>query len=325
MSTADEELPPLNDSARRFVDAARPHERLSDARKSQLRARVMTAVAAGAGVALATGAAKAAEIGATGTGASGAGAAAAGSAASAGSSGLGAGAGAAGAGTTGIAGAAGLAGETALVGGAVKVAGLSLFTKIGLSVAVVTLGAGSFLWSRVHETSGQGTAPIATVASANPFDDDEPPSTASPAPEPTASAVAADTTVPGFPSPNAIANEPVRNPLDVVPPSGSSPSAAPSASPTSSTPADTLQEEMKLLAAAHAELSRGNPSGALLLLDEHAAKFPRGTMAPERRATRAMALCKAGRTEEGLREVTALYGPDSKSPMAQKIAHACGK
>lgn len=324
MSTADEELPPLNDSARRFVDAARPHERLSDARKSQLRARVMTAVAAGAGVALATGAAKAAEIGATGTGASGAGAAAAGSA--------GVGAGSAGVGSTGVgAGSAGVgvgsaagAGAAEIAAGAVKAAGFSLFTKIGVSVAVVTLGAGSFLWTRVHDTSGQGTAPIATVASANPFDD-EPPSTAPPAPEPTASAVAADTTVPGFPSPNAIANEPVRNPLDVVPPSGSSPSAAPSASPTSSTPADTLQEEMKLLAAAHAELSRGNPSGALLLLDEHAAKFPRGTMAPERRATRAMALCKAGRTEEGLREVTALYGPDSKSPMAQKIAHACGK
>ncbi len=90
-------------------------------------------------------------------------------------------------------------------------------------------------------------------------------------------------------------------------------------------PIDSLTEENKLLAAAHAELSRGNAGAALALLDEHAARFPRGTLAPERRATRAMALCKAGRVEEGRRELVALYGGDSKSPMAQKIDRACGK
>ncbi|MFO0588280.1 MAG: hypothetical protein U0441_12100 [Polyangiaceae bacterium] len=326
MSTADEEPAPLGESARRFVDAARPHERLSESRKAHLRGRVMAAVAAGAGATLAAGAAKAAEIGAAGAGSSGVGAAGSAGvgAAGAGSAGVGsAGVGAAGAGSAGV-GSAGVG--AGLAGGAVKAAGFSLLAKVGVSVAVVTIGAGSLLWSRAHEPRGQGSAP-SIVTTANPFDDDTPPSSAPPVQEPSASATAADTAAPtGFPSAGAIANEPRANPLDVIPAAASAApsSGAPSAA-SSSAPVDTLPEEMKLLAAAHAELSRGNPSGALALLDEHAAKYPRGTMAPERRATRAMALCKAGRTEEGLREVTALYGPDSKSPMAQKIAHACGK
>lgn len=290
MSAQGDEPAPLAESARRFVDAARPHERLSAERKAQLRGRVMAAIGAGIGATVAASAAKAAELGA------------------------GAGAGAAVAG-----GAAGGAGAAVAGAGAVKVAGLSLFAKIGLSVAVVTLGAGGVLWSRAHEEPAR---PAITVPSGNAADSaGVGPSkggevTAPPGAEPAATSRAEAT--PGEASPASTGARPSV--------SGAAGRAGGSADPAATAEAvDSLTEENKLLARAHAALSSGDAGAALAILDEHAARFPRGTLAPERRATRAMALCKAGRVEEGRRELTALYGGDSKSPMAQKIDRACGK
>lgn len=285
MSAQGDEPAPLAESARRFVDAARPHERLSAERKAQLRGRVMAAIGAGIGATVAASAAKAAELGAGAV----------------------------------AGGAAGGAGAAVAGAGAVKVAGLSLFAKIGLSVAVVTLGAGGVLWSRAHEEPAR---PAITVLSGNAADSaGSGPSkrgevTAPPGAEPAATSRAEAT--PGEASPASTGARPSV--------SGAAGRAGGSADPTATAEAvDSLTEENKLLARAHAALSSGDAGAALAILDEHAARFPRGTLAPERRATRAMALCKAGRVEEGRRELTALYGGDSKSPMAQKIDRACGK
>jgi hypothetical protein len=301
MSAPQDETAPLAESARRFVDAARPHERLSAERKAHLRGRVMAAVGAGVAATVGASAAKAAEIGA------GAGAGA-GTAAGAGSA----------AGT-----AVGVAGT-----GALKVAGLSLFAKIGLSVAVATIGVGGVLWSRAQAPAdaAHDARPAITATASDPAangssrDRDVPPAlsadpfkrTPDPSTEP------AQTPLPGDPSGTSATAKGATSGAAARP--AASGEAAPAAEPV-----DSLTEENKLLAAAHAELSRGNAGAALAILDEHAARFPRGTLAPERRATRAMALCKAGRTEEGRRELVALYGGDSKSPMAQKIDRACGK
>jgi hypothetical protein len=88
---------------------------------------------------------------------------------------------------------------------------------------------------------------------------------------------------------------------------------------------DELAEETALLGAAQSALARGDAASALALLDEHATRFPRGELAPERRAARALALCKSGRVEEGRREGEALYGKSRESPLAEKIDRACAR
>ncbi len=302
MTARDDEPAPLAEGARRIVNAARPFERLPPDRKARVRGRVMAAVAAGVAVS-----AVATEAAAAGAGAT-AGATTA----------LEAGAGAGGA-----LGSAGL-------GAATKAAGVSLFAKIGLSVALVTAGAGGWLWNRAQqEPSPSPARPAATLAagpSASPGvsperaagDTGEPvPGAASaPAADRSASAAAGANTNSVFPAVTATATLPgggADKPQAAVDPA------------SSSTAVDSLQEETRLLAAAHAALSRGDAASALVLIDEHAARFPSGVLAPERRAARAMALCKQGRAADGQREADALYGEGSKSPVAEKIRRACAK
>lgn len=306
MTARDDEPAPLAEGARRIVNAARPFERLPPDRKARVRGRVMAAVAAG--VAVSAVATEAAAAGASAAAGAGAGVTTAVEA---------------GAGAGGALGSAGL-------GAATKAAGVSLFAKIGLSVALVTAGAGGWLWNRAQqEPSPSPARPVATLAagpSASPGvsperaagDTGEPvPGAASaPAADRSASAAAGSNTNSGFPAVTATATLPgagAERPQAAVDPAASS------------TAVDSLQEETRLLAAAHAALSRGDAASALVLIDEHAARFPSGVLAPERRAARAMALCKQGRAADGQREADALYGEGSKSPVAEKIRRACAK
>ena len=329
MSAHGDEPVPLGGEARQILDAGRAAERLSPRRKAQMRARVMATVAAGA----------AGVIGATGAASAGSGATSAVGGAASVSAGVAGAAGAAGAAeTAGIAGAAGIA----------KAAGLSLFAKIGLAVAVTTIGAGGWMWSRANQPSPSAQLAASQQAAA-PLDDladspgTEAPTAVAPPAEVAVSAGAggmapAATSTAPFPSDpvgassapeapvgasaGAHASAPAPGSAAAAPAATAEPSGAASAQAVS---ADSLPEETKLLAAAHAELSRGNAAGALALLDQHAAKFPRGALAPERRAARAMALCKMGRAGDGRSEADALYGPGSKSPLAEKIRRACAK
>lgn len=275
MSFEGDEPAPLGEGARNILLAARPHEGLGADRKERLRGRVMAAVVAGTAVGAAAGAAKAAEI--------------AGGAAAGANAGVGASVGA----------------------GAVKIAGLSVFAKIGIGLAAVTIGVGGVMWSRVKDDAARPVAPVAADSAVA--------SSTGAAPEPKV-----PSSEPSATNETASAPAPLATDKPVAPKTSAPAEARPSAEPSAEA-VDSLQEETKMLAAAHAELSRGNAAAALVILDQHAAKFPRGTLAPERRATRAMALCKAGRTDEGRRELEALYGGGSKSPMAQKIDRACGK
>lgn len=292
MTARDDEPAPLAEGARRIVNAARPFERLPPDRKARVRGRVMAAVAAGVTVSAVASEAAAAGAGATGAAEAGAGAA-------------------------GALGSAGL-------GGATKAAGASLFAKIGLSVALVTAGAGGWIWDRAHqEPSPSPARPVTTLAagpSASPGVSPEraagdtgepvPFAPAAPAADPSAPAVTASNTISGSAAAAAPATERPQTGVDPA---------------SSSTAVDSLQEETRLLAAAHAALSRGDAASALVLIDEHAARFPSGVLAPERRAARAMALCKQGRAADGQREADALYGEGSKSPVAEKIRRACAK
>lgn len=298
MTARDDEPAPLAEGARRIVDAARPFERLPPDRKARVRGRVMAAVAAGAVVS-----AVATEAAAAGAGASAAATAAA----------------EAGAGAEGALGSAGL-------GSATKAAGVSLFAKIGLSVALVTAGAGGWIWSRAHqEAPPSPSMPVATLAAGPSAGDTGAPNTFAPAEPGATSAPVADPPAPGGARSNTVSEiSPVSVPATPAGAGADKPQAAvdPAAS---SPPVDSLPEETRLLAAAHAALSRGDAAAALVLIDEHAARFPSGALAPERRAARAMALCKQGRAADGQREADALYGEGSKSPVAEKIRRACAK
>jgi hypothetical protein len=70
--------------------------------------------------------------------------------------------------------------------------------------------------------------------------------------------------------------------------------------------ADNLAEEVEILSRAQTELHLGGFAGALRILEEHARRFQRGTLAPERRAARIQALCGLGRTTEAAGELARL-------------------
>jgi hypothetical protein len=69
---------------------------------------------------------------------------------------------------------------------------------------------------------------------------------------------------------------------------------------------DGLAEEVEILSRAQTELHAGSVAGALQTLEEHARRFPRGTLAPERRAARIQALCGLGRAAEAQVELARL-------------------
>jgi hypothetical protein len=91
-----------------------------------------------------------------------------------------------------------------------------------------------------------------------------------------------------------------------VPPAAT-PSSAPSASPTSTAPfvaegsgraPGNLAAERRLLDVARTALGRDNGVDALVACDEHARRFPRGTLAEEREALAVQALAECKRPSE---------------------------
>lgn len=70
-------------------------------------------------------------------------------------------------------------------------------------------------------------------------------------------------------------------------------------------PPGTLAEELALMDDARAALARGDVPATLLALDQHAARFPSGTLAREREVVRVTALCVAGREDEAVAAATA--------------------
>lgn len=83
---------------------------------------------------------------------------------------------------------------------------------------------------------------------------------------------------------------------------------------------DPLKAETKLLASAQAALSAGDPAGALRITNEHAKLFPKGALAGERRAIRALALCAQGHKEQGRAEAASI---SKTSPLGERIDAAC--
>lgn len=113
-------------------------------------------------------------------------------------------------------------------------------------------------------------------------------------------------TAPSAPAPEPVlADEPAFEP----------PQAAPPAS-------HHLAEELRLMRAASAALTDDEPGKALQVLRDHARRFPDGALAQERRALRAIGLCKQ-RAPEARRERDAFLNSDAQSPLAARVREAC--
>jgi hypothetical protein len=85
---------------------------------------------------------------------------------------------------------------------------------------------------------------------------------------------------------------------------------------------DTLAGETSLLRDADQALRAGNAARALSLLDEHAARYPHGVLAPERNAERVIARCKLGQIDA--KSAQNYLASHANSPFAARIQDACG-
>jgi hypothetical protein len=90
-----------------------------------------------------------------------------------------------------------------------------------------------------------------------------------------------------------------------------------------SPPSSTLDEEMKLLRAAHAALRAGKPEQALAQLAEHSWRFPNGELAEPRDVAHIMALCRAGKVEASRSEAKRFLAQRPSSPFAGRVRAIC--
>jgi hypothetical protein len=85
----------------------------------------------------------------------------------------------------------------------------------------------------------------------------------------------------------------------------------------------SLLEETQLLASAQRALSAGAAAKALLLIDQHRARFPHGALAQERDAARVLALCALGRRADAQRERHAFLRSWPDSPLSARVRAGC--
>lgn len=109
----------------------------------------------------------------------------------------------------------------------------------------------------------------------------------------------------------------VQAPAELAPPPKRKPVAK--ASPPKAP--DYLAHEVELLSRATRALRSGLAAEALIALEEHQRKFPKGALQQERSIARAQALCSLGRLDEGRAELARLPKSTPATALARK---ACG-
>ena len=104
----------------------------------------------------------------------------------------------------------------------------------------------------------------------------------------------------------------------------SSPTPAATPPPSASAHDVDLRAEVELIDRATAALRRDEPGGALAVLAEHARRFPRGQLANERRAYRAVALCSSGKGPQGRAEARLVRASTASKSLLAWLDDACG-
>lgn len=86
-----------------------------------------------------------------------------------------------------------------------------------------------------------------------------------------------------------------------------------------------VESELALIDRAATSLRDHQPGSALTALDEHLALYPAGVLRSERQGLRVLALCAAGRTEQGRREQATFLAHAGKTPLATRVRNACSE
>jgi hypothetical protein len=85
----------------------------------------------------------------------------------------------------------------------------------------------------------------------------------------------------------------------------------------------SIQEELELIRGAQRLLNRNDPRAALAMLNEHARRFPSGTLWEEREASRVFALCKLGNAAAARAGAEAFVRRSPHSPFVDRVRAAC--
>ena len=88
--------------------------------------------------------------------------------------------------------------------------------------------------------------------------------------------------------------------------------------------AGDVAAEVRLLGEAHTAMRGGDAARALVLLDEHARRYPKGALGEERDAARISALCALGRTSEARDATERFLRAAPLSPHAGPVRASCG-
>ena len=110
---------------------------------------------------------------------------------------------------------------------------------------------------------------------------------------------------------------PAREPLSL---SVAVPVAAPAASDAA---VPSIERETQLIAEVQRALQRGDAEAALGGLARYDAEFPRGALAEEASAARAVSWCKLGTKAPAWQALTAFRSNFSSSPLAARVSAAC--
>jgi hypothetical protein len=86
---------------------------------------------------------------------------------------------------------------------------------------------------------------------------------------------------------------------------------------------DGLLGEIRLLHEAQSALAAHDPTRALARLDEHAARYPHGTLRQESLAERIVALCQLGRANEARALAAPLLRENTRSPAIERVRASC--
>ena len=97
----------------------------------------------------------------------------------------------------------------------------------------------------------------------------------------------------------------------------------PSSTTTIQSPALQTGAEVELIQRAQQALEAGDATAALVLLSEHARRFPNGALSEERDAARVLALCGAGQKDDAEQMGTAFLGRYPSSPLASRVRASC--
>jgi hypothetical protein len=111
------------------------------------------------------------------------------------------------------------------------------------------------------------------------------------------------------------------------PPSGSFSGGSANASPqrgSQALPQDSYEAELELLRRAHAAYASQEFTGALLVLAEHAHRFPSGRLAEEREALRVRSLAEVGRKDEARRAAVNFAARFPRSVLLSQIQKIAG-